>query len=266
MRNIIRNTKFYTKLVIGFILIFLANLFTINIGYCEDNFFIGTNFEQAKTKPKISSDKVAKSLGQQKKEKFSLLNFFKKFDEDVDPKGYWGTLPNIEEDFKYKKPTSSAPKIEIENPNEENLKDENLKSAPFDDALFLDMVIKKEPNSQYVNDIQKIKFALNKLKNCLENKGDIQLYNGCVNVLELYVKNFKQKYENEPESSKESYIEVLNTNYYAKVLGNLKYDANYYSRYIPTTEGQYSKANIEAKEELLLDRVNKTIFLLNNES
>ena len=33
MRNIIRNTKFYTKLVIGFVLIFLAMLFSLYCGY-----------------------------------------------------------------------------------------------------------------------------------------------------------------------------------------------------------------------------------------
>ena len=80
------------------------------------------------------------------------------------------------------------------------------------------------------------------------------------------MKNFIEKYEQESESLKESYIEILNTNYYAKLLGNLKYDANYYARYVPVQEGQYSKENIQAKEELLLDRINKTIFLVNNEN
>ena len=127
------------------------------------------------------------------------------------------------------------------------------------------MIIKKEPDSEYLNDIQKIKFALNNLKKCLEEKGDIQRFNACVNGLELYVQSLKKKYENKSESLKESYIDLLNTNYYAKVLGNLKYDANYYARFVPTQNGQYSKENITLEEEKLLNRVNKTIFLLNNE-
>ena len=246
-------------------LIFFTLFFTINNAYCEENFFIDSSFQEAKIKPKVDSKKIAKSIGETKK-KWSFFSFKKDKDEEAENKGYYGTLPNIEEDFKYKKKVSEPVKIDSQAPQEENLNDNNLKSAPFDDALFLDKIIKKEPNSQYVNDIQKIKFALNKLKQCLENSGDIQYFNGCVNMLELHVKNLKEKYENESESTKESYIEILNTNYYAKVLGNLKYDANYYSRYVPTQEGQYSKENITAKEELLLDRINKTIFLLNNES
>ena len=120
-----------------------------------------------------------------------------------------------------------------------------------------------------MNDIQKIKFALNNLKKCLENSlentSNIQYYNGCVNVLELYVQNLKKKYENKSEALRESYIELLNTNYYAKILGNLKYDANYYSHYVPVQQGQYSKENISSQEQKLLERVNKTLFLLNNE-
>ena len=60
-------------------------------------------------------------------------------------------------------------------------------------------------------------------------------------------------------------MEILNTNYYAKVLGNLKFDANYYSRYIPVQDGKYSKENIANEENLLLNRVNRTIFLINKE-
>ena len=252
--------KYLSLLYLTFSILF----FTINLGYCEENFFIDSPFDEVKKTQKVSSQQIAKSLGQTKKK----WSFFKKDkqEEITEESGYYGTLPNIEEDFKYKKQTSAPPKIEMQTPNEDNFKDENLKKAPFDDALFLDMVIKKEPDSEYFNDLQKIRFALNKLKKCLENKGDIQLFNGCVNMLELHVKNLKEKYEEQSESLKESYIEILNTNYYAKLLGNLKYDANYYSRYVPVQEGQYSKENIEAKEELLLDRINKTLFLMTNET
>ena len=153
---------------------FSVLFFTINSDYCEENFFIDSECQDAKKSPKISSQQSAKSLGQTN----TNWSFFKKdSSEETESKGYYGTLPNIENDFKYKKQTATQPKVEMQTPNEENFQDENLKPAPFDDALFLDMVIKKEPNSQYVNDLQKIKFALNKLKQCLENNVDIQYFN-----------------------------------------------------------------------------------------
>lgn len=254
------------KPYISLIIIFLAYFFTTNIACCEEDFFTNSNFENAKTDKKITLDKIKNSIGA-KKEKFS---FFKKKEKasEEENRGYYGTLPNIDKEFQYKKQENSktTTQSDIKLPQEDSLDEQNLKPAPFVDSLFLDMVIKKEADSEYVKDIQKIKFALNNLKKCLEENGNIQRFNANVNVLELQVQNLKKKYQDKSESYKESYIELLNTNYNAKLLGNLKYDANYYARYVPVNEGQYSENNILSKEEDLLNRVNRTLFLLNNES
>lgn len=248
------------KTLLSLILIFLAYFFTINHAYCEEDFFMGSDFQNAKNKPKISTEKI--------KKKWNIFSKKNKKDENEEQKGYWGTIPDIESDFKHKnqsKQTPSETNMKVLQDDEE-LPEENLKKAPFDDALFLDMVIKKQKDSNYLNDIQKSRLALHSLKKCIEENSDIQRFNAAVNMLDLYVQNLKKKYENESESMKESYIELLNTNYYAKTLGNLKYDANYYARYIPTNQGKYSKDNISFEEEKLLNRINKTIFLLNNET
>jgi len=261
------------KIFFSLVFIFLANFFTITPAYCEEDFFIDSNFVEAKNKVKIPSSKVAKSVEKTKKKGlFSKKNTKTKFNyatnqEEEIPQGYYGTLPDIKSDFAYKKqamPSSNQNDLEVI-PSEE-IVEENLKPAPFDDALFLDMVIKKEKESDYVKDIQKTKLALSNLKKCIEEEGDIQRFNASVNMVEMYVQNLKAKYEDKSESFKESYIDVLNTNYYAKLLGNLKYDANYYARYIPTNQGKYSKDNISLEEEKLLNRINRTLLLLNNES
>ena len=175
-------------------------------------------------------------------------------------------MPNIKRDFKYKEPTSTpAPEIKDMLPNEA-LNEDNLKEAPTNDSLFLDVIVKKEKSSNYINDVQKTKFALQNLKKCIEDGGDIQRFNGCVNMINMYSKNLQTKYENQSDSLRDSYINIQNTNYHAKVLGNLLYDANYYAKYIPTQTGQYSKENIEAKKADLLKRINKTLFLIANES
>lgn len=261
------------KTLFSLILIFLVNFFTINLAYCEEDFFIDSTFVEAKNKMKIPSQKVADVVEKTKKKnwfskqtKKTRYNYATNKEEEI-PQGYYGTLPDIEADFEYKKqvaPSSSQSDMII--PENDEINEENLKPAPFDDALFLDMVIKKEKDSDFVKDIQKIKMALQNLKKCIEEEGNIQRFNSCVNMLELYVQNLKRKYENKPESFKESYIEVLNTNYYAKLLGNLKYDSNYYARYIPVEQGKYSQDNISIEEEKLLNQVNKTILLLYQES
>ena len=260
------------KSYLSLILIFLAHFFTMNLVCCGEDFFIDSKFSESKNSTKLPAKKVAQSIEKTKKKglfskqtKKVKFNYTTNQEEEI-PQGYYGTLPNIEEDFNYKKQSSPTSKeIGIKIPDESELTEENLKPAPFDDALFLDMIIKKDPDSEYLQDIQKTKKALTNLKKCIEEKGDIQRFNANVNMVELHVQNLKKKYDDKSEALKESYIDVLNTNYYAKLLGNLKYDANYYARYIPTTEGKYSKENILKEEEDLLNRINKTLFLLNNE-
>ena len=113
------------------------------------------------------------------------FNYATNKEEEI-PQGYYGTLPDIEADFAYKKqhlPSSNQTDMKI--PVADEFVEENLKPAPFDDALFLDMVIKKEKDSDYVKDIQKTKMALTNLKNCIEEEGDILTINGGEAILDI---------------------------------------------------------------------------------
>ena len=269
------------KKVFSLELVLLIMFFTMGIARCEDSFYIGTPINDTKNKmsfPVSNNIQEAKPTAAENKKK--ELKFFKsnkpkkqkKFNpitnktEEI-PQGYYGTLPNIGQDFNYKKQTASSATQDINAKlPKENLEDEDLKPAPYNDSLFLDVIVKKEKASNYINDVQKTKLALANLKKCIEDNGDIQRFNGCVNMVELYSKNLQKKYENQSDSLRESYIDILNTNYHAKVLGNLLYDANYYSRYVPVNEGKYSKQNIEKQKQDLLKRINKTLFLIANES
>ena len=232
----------------------------MGISYCEEDFFSSQNFKDAKSQSGVEQNVNNKT----KKIKKSF--FKKKKQESEEQKGYYGTLPNINEAFKYKTQTNStSPKTNSKVYDADTVEDDSLKPAPVNDALFLDIIVKKEKTSTYVNDIQRTKTALYNLKNCIEQKGNIQRFNGCVNMVDLYVKNLMEKYENKSESLKESYISILRTNNDAKILGNLMYDANYYAKYIPTSTGEYSKDNIEIQQEKLLNKINKTLFLINEE-
>ena len=260
------------KFFISLNLIVISFFFTINFAYCEEDFFIDTPFEDAKSSSKLIQDKTMDAVSESGKKKTSWFSkiFNKKEKNDIskeEKKGYWGTLPDINRDFNYKRQEFASNNNEnLKTPNKEDLEDKNLKKAPYDDALFLDVIVKKDKASEYLNDIQRTKFALNNLKKCIEENGDIQRFNGCVNVIDLYVKNLKLKYQDKSESLKESYIDNLTRNYYAKVLENLLYDSNYYGRYIPVSQGKYSEQNIQNEKQKLLARINRTLFLINGES
>ena len=97
------------KKYLSLILIFLAHFFTMNLVCCGEDFFIDSNFVESKNKVKIPAQKVAQSIEKTKKKwpfskqtKKVRFNYATNEEEEI-PQGYYGTLPNIEQDFKYKK-------------------------------------------------------------------------------------------------------------------------------------------------------------------
>lgn len=201
--------------------------------------------------------------------KKSFLDFFKKkkdkIKQTVQPeqnKGYYGILPDIEKDFEYKRETIQ--RIAPKQYSEKEIKDGFLLDAPLDDPLFLDVIIKKDKTSDYVNELMKIKRTLEKLRQCIVDNSSIQFFNANVNVLDLQTKNLEKKFELSAYSQTPSYFAVRHVNYSAKLLGNLKYDANFYSRYMPTQEGEYSKENINNRSLELLNEIEQTIFEIGN--
>ena len=55
------------KFSLSLILIFLAYFFTINSAYCEEDFFIDSNFTEAKNKYEFPNEKVNKVTQEVKK-------------------------------------------------------------------------------------------------------------------------------------------------------------------------------------------------------
>ncbi len=207
------------------------------------------------------------TYNQQKKETIidKITNIFKKKKKpatDVQTKGYYGTLPNINGDFEYKRERSET--LPQKQYSEKDLKDGLLLDAPLNDPLFLDVIIKKEKTSNYVNDLMKIKETLEKLKDCINNNSSIQFFNANVNVLDLQTTNLEKKYQYTQYAQTNSYYAIRHVNYSAKILGNLKFDANFYSRYMPVQDSVYAPSNLKQQSEALLDEINKTIFEIGN--
>lgn len=175
--------------------------------------------------------------------------------------GYYGTLPNIEREFDYIKQKSKKT-----TPNGK-YKDgffieEDLKKAPLDDELFLDVILKKEKDTKFTKDMLKMIPLLNNFKNCIENNCDIQKFNANVNLVDLYARRLEKDYASTPDSQSEGFYLVQNLAYLAKLQGNLKYEANFYSKYMPLDGTVYSKENVEKKDYELLIELSKTIFTL----
>ena len=82
--------------------------------------------------------------------------------------------------------------------------------------------------------------------------------------MDLQTTNLEKKYQNTAYAQSNSYYAIRHVNYSAKILGNLKYDANFYSRYMPLKDSAYSADNLKIKSQALLSEIDKTIFEIGN--
>lgn len=191
---------------------------------------------------------------------FTVNLAFTKTPTKIGEGGYKGELPNIEGFFEYKK---ESVKFDPQNSFKETAPTkENLIKAPLDDSLFLDIIIKKGKKSPYVNDMLSILTLFESFRATLTREIDVQRFNAQVNVIDLHIKNLIKNYNESSFSMSESYIWCQEINYRSKLLGNLIYDSNYYSKYMPIANTQYSPSSIQKEKENLIKELDKAIFIL----
>ncbi len=240
------------KIILNLLTLLIFTLFICPCAFCDDeNILINPNGTYNRPKKENIITKITNLFKKEKKAATETQN-----------KGYYGTLPDVTGDFDYKRETTQTqPKKQY---SEKDLKDGLLLDAPLNDPLFLDVIIKKDKTSDYVNDVMKIKETLEKLRECINNNASIQFFNANVNVLDLQTTNLEKKYQYTAYAQSNSYYAIRHVNYSAKILGNLKFDANFYSRYMPVADSVYAPKNIEAQSSALLDEIEKTIFEIGN--
>ncbi|MBR2387046.1 hypothetical protein IKA92_07115 [bacterium] len=183
------------------------------------------------------------------------------FAKDDESRGYKGTLPNLNKYFEYKKQKS---KVEAETSPQKAEDAKDLKSAPFDDPIFMETIIKKPKNTPYVEDLLYIRPILIKFKDFLSANPeniDVQKYIARVNEISLLSEDIIKKYE-ATHGKDHSYIWVTSVSYRAKIIGNLLYERNKYSKYMDITAGEYSKPYIDNEIKILISELDKCIFRL----
>lgn len=204
-----------------------------------------------------------------KKEEDGIKGFFNRlFNRNKKPEpqfdtvqsGYEGTLPNIKQEFQYKKPKSTN--VQKEGASADNYYPEEFQKSKVDDPLFLDVILKKENPSNYVVDMLRVMKFLESFRTVIENHENIQKFNANVNLLDLHARRIEKLYKDTPDGMSPSYWQLLDLSYKAKVLGNLKFDANYYSKFSPVMGTKYDPENILKEDMKLLSDLDKTIFTI----
>lgn len=175
--------------------------------------------------------------------------------------GYTGTLPNLEERFKIYQTEEAKPIFEYKegfnNPNE-------IKPVPRNNPAFINIIMKQDKSSQYLNDLNDIIDILDKLETIIENKGSVQVFNSKAFYLDKNVEYFRNKYKNKAESSFISFKDLMQLNTQVQAIAQLRLESELYSPYVTadSSGNTFSKNNINVQLDYLLTNLKKTMVTL----
>ncbi len=195
------------------------------------------------------------------------FSWFKKEKEKNQPteenvyEGYQGALPDIEKEFDSERKTIEVPKM---NDFDTNIEKDKLTPIPRDNKMYIDIIIKQDRTSQYVNDINDIIKIIEKIKNSIETSANVQIFNAQVGSLINHVNFMQEEYHEKSESAYDSYLELINYSNHAREVAVLNAQSQVYKKYLPyESEGEaYSPANVRLQMDYLLDSTNEILDLL----
>ena len=160
--------------------------------------------------------------------------------------GYKGKLPDIKSEFQFitNEAKTSRP---LFNHNHQEIKDLKLAPAPADNKTYIDIILKKEPDSPYLDDVHDVIKILEKMQDCIATDNGVQRFNALASSLIDNADFMQARYKDKPEEHYVSFKRILQISSLARSLATLRCEAQIYVKYLPyQNEGQaYSKESIQ---------------------
>lgn len=175
--------------------------------------------------------------------------------------GYVGTLPNLEESFQRSETEEAKPSFEYQ----DGFNDPNqIKPAPRNNPAFINIIMKKDKTSQYINDLNYIISIVENLQTAVEDKVNVQKFNAQSYFLKENVEYFRDKYKNKAEESYVSFKKLMQLNTHVQAIAQLRLESEAYSPYV-TAEGSgnlFTQNNINNQLDYLLNDIKDTLVVL----
>ena len=176
-------------------------------------------------------------------------------------RGYVGTLPDLTRKNTVQEP--EKPKMEAI-PAKEFESEKVLKPVPIENPTFVNIILKPDKKSQYVNDLVEFIPILEEISDLIEDDSGVQLFNAKVFYFSKNATYFGEKYEGKPESYYVSYKKLMELNKHAQSVALLRTEAIKYNPYLMyQSEGYlYSPNNIREQLEYLKTEIGEVILVL----
>lgn len=189
--------------------------------------------------------------------------FAKKHNKVVIPEssGYVGTLPDIESGFPKAETGQTEPSFDYQDGFNDPYK---IKPAPKNNPSFVNIIMKKDKTSQYINDLNYIISIIEDLQTDIEDNQNVQKFNAQSYFLKENVDYFRDKYKNKAEESYISYRKLLQLNSHVQTIAQLRLESEAYSPYV-TAQGSgniFTNNNIDNQLNYLMKEIQETLVVL----
>ncbi len=175
--------------------------------------------------------------------------------------GYVGTLPDLSRQFSPSEPKSVKPVIEQV---EDFHSADQLKPIPRENPAFVNIILKQDKTSQYINDINEFIPMLEKIYDSIEDKENVQLFNAKVYYFNKNADYLRSKYIEKPEGEYISFKRLMQLSSHAKSVAILRAEAQKYNPYLAYSGAGYiyDPNNIDQQLEYLRIELERAILLL----
>lgn len=176
--------------------------------------------------------------------------------------GYKGSLPNIGSHFESERkgPSNTRPIFNTDGkPN-----DPKFKRIPRENPQYIDIILKKDKTSPYLNDLADVIVILEKMKKCIDKNGDVQKFNAIASSIIDHADYIANKYADKPEKYYISFVKLQEIALEARNLATLRCESQIYIKYL-TYQGEgevYSKESINENIAIFKEKLETTIRIL----
>jgi len=186
---------------------------------------------------------------------------FAKEKQSFDGKGYVGTLPDLNRGYEVKGSKKGTPEVK---PSKDFNSENELKPIPRDNPSFVNIILKTDKTSQYVNDINEFIPLLENIYDLIDDGSSVQIFNAKVYYFNKNTEYLRDKYANKPESQFVSYKRLMELSMHARSIALLRNEAERYNPYLAYgTDGYiYNPNSINEQLNYLKDEIKQTILIL----
>ena len=178
-----------------------------------------------------------------------------------DGMGYVGTLPDVTKSFTTAEPKDALPTFEqIKNFHSSNA----IKPAPTEDPAFVNIILKTDKTSPYLNDLREFVPKLESILDSIESGENVQRFAARVYYLNTHADYFRDKYTNLPEENYASFQKVMEISLHAKTISQLRTEAYRYTPYMAYQGAGhiYNGTNIDDQMNYLQMEIEQAIAVI----